>query len=67
MIFDNTDDKTRTKRNEESLLSIKKEGIFSKSNIDNVDNIFVYDGADNPIEMNQVYHTSWFEFIKGRL
>ena len=67
MIFDNTDDKTRTKRNEEYLLSIKKEGIFSKSNIDNVDNIFVYDGADNPIEMNQVYHTSWFEFIKGRV
>ena len=63
MIFDNTDEKTRTKIAKESLVSIKREGNFSKATIDNVDNIYVYEGGKNPIEISRVYHTSWFEFL----
>jgi hypothetical protein len=62
MIFDNTDEKTRTKTDKESLVSIKREGNFSKSTKENVDNIYIYEGEKNPVEINRVYHISWFAF-----
>ena len=59
MIFDNTDQKIRTTTDEESLVSVKREGYYSRNTIDNEDNVYMYDGAENPIEMSRVYHTGW--------
>ena len=59
MIFDNTDEKVRTKTDVESLISVKREGNFSRNTIDNVDNVYIYDGAENPLQMSRVYHIGW--------
>ena len=60
MIFHNTDESTRTTTDKKSLISVKREGNLSRNTIKSVDNVHVYDGAENPMEMNRVYHTSWF-------
>ena len=59
MIFDNTDEKVRTRTDTESLISVKREGNFSRNTINNVDNVFIYHGAENPLEMSRVYHIGW--------
>ena len=59
MIFDNTDEKVRTKTDAESLISVKREGNFSSNTIDNVDNVYIYHGLENPLEMSRVYHIGW--------
>lgn len=63
MIFDNTDNNERTKADEESFISVRREGNYSKSSIEVVDNIFMYKGAENPFEIKRVYHTSWYKSI----
>ena len=63
MIFDNTDNNERTKADEESFISVRREGNYSKSSIEVVDNIFRYKGAENPFEIKRVYHTSWYKSI----
>ena len=60
MIFVNTDESTRTTTDKKSLISVKREGNLARNTIKSVDNVHVYDGAENPMEMNRVYHTSWF-------
>ena len=59
LIFDNTDQKVRTRMDEESLISVKREGNFSRNSIDNVNNVYMYHGSENPLQMNRVYHTGW--------
>ena len=59
LIFDNTDQKVRTRTDEESLISVKREGNFSRNTIDNIDNVYIYHGSKNPLEMSRVYHTGW--------
>ena len=59
MIFHNTDEKERTKADVESLVLVKREGNFSVNTIDNVDNVYMYHGADNPLELSRVYHIGW--------
>ena len=59
LIFDNTDQKVRTTTDEESLISVKRIGNFTRNTIDNVDNVYMYQGSENPLEMNRVYQTGW--------
>ena len=59
LIFDNTDEKIRTKTDDESLISVKREGNFTINTIDNVDNVYMYDGAENSLQMSRVYQIGW--------
>ena len=59
LIFENTDEKIHTKVDKKSEISVRKEGNFSKMDIDNVDNVFLYHGGENPLMMNRVFHTKW--------
>ena len=59
LIFDNTDQKVRTRTDEESLILVKREGNFSRNMIDEIDNVYMYHGSENPLEMNRVYHIGW--------
>ena len=60
LVFDNTDQKIRTVTDAESSISVKKEGDFVRNSIDNVDNVYMYSGAENPLEMSRVYHIGWY-------
>ena len=60
LIFDNTDNKVRTITDEESNISVKRQGNFSRSTLDEVDNVYIYQGDENPLEMYRVYHIGWY-------
>ena len=59
LIFDNTVEKIRSLTDAESLISVQKKGNFSRNTIDEVDNVYMYQGGHNPLDMNRVYHTKW--------
>ena len=59
LIFDNTDEKTRTTTDRESIVSVKREGTFTINSIENVDNVYIFQGLYNPLDMNRVYETQW--------
>ena len=59
LIFDNTDQKVPSLTDEESHISVKREGKFEQNTLEDVDNVYMYKGEENPIEMNRVYHTGW--------
>ena len=59
LIFDNTDNKIRTITDEESNISVKRQGNFSRSTLEEVDNAYIYQGHENPLEMYRVYHIGW--------
>ena len=60
LVFDNTDEKTMTTTDKKTLLSVRREGNFTRNTIENIDNIHVYKGAENPLKMVGIYHTSWY-------
>ena len=49
MNFDNTNQKIQTFTDEESLVTVKLEGYYSRKTIDTGDNVYICDGAENPI------------------
>ena len=57
LIFDNTDEKTRTTTDRESTISIKREGTFVKNTLESIDNVYIFQGLHNPLDMNRVYET----------
>ena len=59
LVFENTDQKIRTVTDDESSIAVKKRGDFERNTIDNVDNVYMYNGAENPLEMSHVYHIGW--------
>ena len=59
LIFDNTDEKTRTITDRESIISVKREGNFTQNTVESVDNIYMFQGMDNILDMNRVYETEW--------
>jgi hypothetical protein len=59
LIFDNTDGKTRTSTDSESTISVKREASFTQNTIRSVDNIYIFQGLDNPLDMNRVYEMDW--------
>ena len=59
LIFDNTDEKTRTTTDRESTISIKREGTFVKNTLESIDNVYIFQGLHNPLDMNRVYETEW--------
>ena len=52
LIFDNTKQKTRTKTDKESAVSVKREGNYTQNTMDDVDNIYKFEGfEDDGIEV----------------
>ena len=59
LILDNTKQKTRTKTDSESVISVKREGNYTRNTLEDVDNIYIFKGLYNPLDMSRVYQTEW--------
>ena len=59
LIFENTEEKAQTKTDSESVISIQRQGNFTTNTMENIDNVYIFDGADNSLDMSRVYQTSW--------
>ena len=59
MVLDNTDKKTRTVTDDESLISIYREGEFVRTPLTTLDNIYHFKGDENSIEISRVYEERW--------
>ena len=59
LIFDNTKQKTRTKTDSESVISVKREGNYTLNMLEDVDNIYMFQRLNNPLDMSRVYQTPW--------
>ena len=59
LIFDNTEEKTRTKTDSESVISVKREGEYTQNTLEDVDNTYVFEGRHNPLYISRVYQTEW--------
>ena len=59
MVLDNTDKKTRTVTDDESVISIYREGDFLRTPVTTLDNIYLFNGEENSIEISRVYEERW--------
>ena len=59
LIFDNTEEKTRTRTDSESVISVRREGDYTKNTVEDVDNTYIFEGENNPLYMSRVYQTEW--------
>ena len=58
-IFQNTDKSTRTTTDDESIISVRREGQFIQNTLESIDNTYEFQGADNPLMMYRIYETKW--------
>ena len=58
-IFDNTKSKTRTTTDKESIISVRRMGNFSRNTIESIDNVYIFRGRENPLDMARIYQTDW--------
>ena len=59
LVFQNTDNKIQTVIDKESRILVKKQGSFHINSIDNLDNVYMYEGSENPLIMDRVHHVKW--------
>ena len=59
LIFSNTDENTRTRTDQESIISVKRKGNSTQNTIYDLDNTYMFRGEDNPLDMSRVYETEW--------
>merc|ERR1711915_138776 len=59
LMFFNTDKKTRTITDKETLVYVARKGNFSINDPNEIDNINVFKGAENSIIMKRIYETKW--------
>ena len=57
--FYNTETNDGSIRDMETFGSVVREGNFSVSTLDYLDNIYLFDGAENPLIINRIYNTEW--------
>ena len=62
LVFYNTDRTVQTTVDKESRIMVKKEGKFRINTIDDVDNVYMYKGCENPLRMQRIYHTKWYTY-----
>ena len=55
----NTYKSTRTKTDEESIISGWREGNFIQNTLESIDNSYEFQVADNPLMMYRIYETNW--------
>ena len=60
LIFDNTNKKIQAIADRESNISVKRKGNSTTNTIDNIDNVFIYNGIENSLHMDRVYDTRWY-------
>ena len=59
MVMDNTDKKTRTVTDDETVITILREGEFVRSPLSTLDNIYIFKGEENSIEFSRVFEERW--------
>ena len=59
LIFHNTDESTRTTTDSESVISVRREGNYTTSTIETIDNTYIFLGSENPLVMSRIYQTEW--------
>ena len=57
--FLNTADQVRSLRDNKSLVTVDRVGQYHNSDGSKTKNIYIYSGADNPMEITRVYSTKW--------
>ena len=57
--FLNTARQERSLRDNSSLVTVSREGGLERSGREEVDNIYIYAGAANPLTISRVYSTKW--------
>ena len=59
LVFTNTEKKDITKNDDKSFAVTRRDTDFEYSDDYVKDNIFIFDGADNPFVMSRVYDVDW--------
>ena len=59
LVFTNTEKKDITKNDDKSFAVTRRDTDFEYSDDSVKDNIFIFDGADNPFVMSRVYDVDW--------
>ena len=59
LIFENTDLKLRTKRDTEAVVYVNRTGTYKVSGIEHLDNEYIFNGAENAIEISRIYNIDW--------
>ena len=59
LVFFNTDHKTRSVSDQETLVYVTKNGNFSINEPNEIDNINVFNGAENSLIINRIFETKW--------
>ena len=59
LVFFNTDHKTRSVSDQETLVYVIKNGNFSINEPNEIDNINVFNGAENSLMTNRIFETKW--------
>ena len=55
----NTANQERSKRDNNSLVTVARLGSLEKSGLHEAQNIFIYKGEENPLHVSRVYSTKW--------
>ena len=70
IIFTNTQSNIYNELDKKSIGLVSRRGSFTQSSIDEFENIYKFQGKDNPISISRVYETEWlceydlrFDFI----
>ena len=65
LIFDNTDENTRTTTDKESIISVKREGNFTQNTLEDLDNTYMFRGEHSQVLLKIV--SSYFQFTTIKL
>ena len=59
LVYTNTEAKINTRNDDKTQIVAKRESAYTHSTEDVADNIFIFEGKDNPLTMTRVYDVEW--------
>ena len=59
LTFINTANQKRSKKDNNSLVTVARLGSLERSGLDEERNIYIYKGEENPLHVSRVYSTKW--------
>ena len=59
LVYTNTEAKINTRNDDKTQIVAKRESAYMHSTEDVADNIFIFEGKDNPLTMTRVYDVEW--------
>ena len=59
LTFRNTANQERSKKDNNSLVTVARLGSLERSGLDEERNIYIYTGEENPLHVSRVYSTKW--------